>query len=271
MRWSPPSQGGRKGSALEPSPLAREGRVGLSTRPASHRIAGIPPAPPPPRRSTRAAFSWSEPVTQYNFADRLREPTSYLGILLAIMGQLVPQLIPVDAWAHGAAALHELIGAALFFMPENRGVATAEAIAEALVRTLPPAYAVALNPPAPAPVAASVAEKAVAAMIALSLAGGLALSACSATEDAAVEQGVSSAAATFQAAIAAACTLEPEARRVADASGDAAIEETESYASALCSDPDAAVVDASTPAWVGSIVGTVTTAAAAAPASPPVE
>jgi hypothetical protein len=86
----------------------------------------------------------------YRFVDRLTEPTSYFGVLIATMGFAIPMLIPPNVWAHAAGCVHALLGAACFFWPENRFVLSVEAIAQAVAGALPNAYGQALAAGGPA-------------------------------------------------------------------------------------------------------------------------
>ena len=92
-------------------------------------------------------------MTPYNITDRLKEPSSWIGVLVAIIGYAIPLLIPPSAWSHVAGCVQTLLGTALFFIPDNRAVVTGEAILQAVAGALPQAYAGGLAPPAVAGVA----------------------------------------------------------------------------------------------------------------------
>lgn len=80
-------------------------------------------------------------MTPYRIADRLGEPTSWIGVLVAIIGYAIPLLIPPTAWSHVAGCVQTLLGTALFFLPDNRLIASAEDIAKAVAGILPASYA----------------------------------------------------------------------------------------------------------------------------------
>jgi hypothetical protein len=90
------------------------------------------------------------PMTPYRIVDRLGEPTSWIGVLVAIIGYAIPLLIPPTAWTHIAGCVQTLLGTALFFIPDNRAVVTGEAILKAVADALPSAYAQPLGLPASA-------------------------------------------------------------------------------------------------------------------------
>ena len=80
-------------------------------------------------------------MTPYRIVDRLSEPTSWIGVLIAIIGYAIPLLVPPTAWSHVAGCVQTLLGTALFFIPDNRAVVTGEAILKAVAAALPSAYA----------------------------------------------------------------------------------------------------------------------------------
>lgn len=87
-------------------------------------------------------------MTPYRIVDRLGEPTSWIGVLIAIIGYAIPLLIPPTAWSHVTGCVQTLLGTALFFIPDNRAVVTGEAILKAVAAALPSAYAQPLQLPA---------------------------------------------------------------------------------------------------------------------------
>jgi hypothetical protein len=89
-------------------------------------------------------------MTPYRIVDRLGEPTSWIGVLIAIIGYAIPLLIPPTAWSHVAGCVQTLLGTALFFIPDNRAAVTGEAILKAVAAALPSAYAQPLEPAASA-------------------------------------------------------------------------------------------------------------------------
>lgn len=103
-------------------------------------------------------------MTPYRIVDRLGEPTSWIGVLVALIGYAIPLLIPPTAWSHVAGCVQTLLGTALFFLPDNRMIASAEDIAKAIAGMLPPSYAA---PAQPAPVAVSLGRPTIATARAL--------------------------------------------------------------------------------------------------------
>jgi hypothetical protein len=88
-------------------------------------------------------------MTPYRIVDRLSERTSWIVVLIAIIGYAIPLLIPPTAWSHVAGCILTLLGTALLFIPDNRAVVTGEAIIKAVAGVLPSAYAQPLEPPLP--------------------------------------------------------------------------------------------------------------------------
>jgi len=88
-------------------------------------------------------------VTNYKLGDRLKELSSYSGILIVLLTTVLPQVVTPDQVIHVMMPVGAVLGALLFFLPENRTVITAEHVFAAIDKTMPAAYRVAL-PPDPA-------------------------------------------------------------------------------------------------------------------------
>jgi hypothetical protein len=123
-------------------------------------------------------------MTPYRIADRLFEPTSWIGVFVCIIGYAIPMLVPPTGWSHIAGCVQTLLGTAAFFLPENRMIVSGEEILKAVGAAVTPSYAASpaavtlgdatvRNPPSP------VERGTVGALLGLLILGGAcALSAC---------------------------------------------------------------------------------------------
>ncbi len=111
-------------------------------------------------------------MTNYKLLDRLTEPSTYIGLVLAMAGAAVPFLIPPDLWAKILGMGLPIVGTALALIPQTASVTEAEGMVLTLLRTfdadISPTYQLALTPvlnmlaaklaaPAPDPAPATVA------------------------------------------------------------------------------------------------------------------
>lgn len=133
-------------------------------------------------------------MTSYKLGDRFKELSSFGGILIIFLGTVLPQFVPPHVLIVVLTPVAAVIGAMLFFLPENRGVVTADHVFLALLKMLPANYRVPVPDFAPTPEAglagspAPVSNKgsiaslgSLAAMLALVLFVPLLLSACTST------------------------------------------------------------------------------------------
>lgn len=82
-------------------------------------------------------------VNSYDLKDRLKEISSYLGIAAAAVGTVLPQLGIDPATVKAIEVpIFAIIGAALFFLPENRYVKAVSAAADDVESNLPAQYKV---------------------------------------------------------------------------------------------------------------------------------
>ena len=86
------------------------------------------------------------PPTPYNFADRFKEVESYAGIIVGVLGVVMPNVISPDQLVHVLTPVAAIIGCGLFFMPQNRIVLDAEQTLSGMVSFLPAEYQAAVKP-----------------------------------------------------------------------------------------------------------------------------
>lgn len=79
-------------------------------------------------------------MINYSVLARFGEPSSWIGVLVAGFGVMIPQVLPPDVWTHAAGALLPILGAASFFIPDNRIVAAAATAFTSLEAALPASY-----------------------------------------------------------------------------------------------------------------------------------
>jgi hypothetical protein len=87
----------------------------------------------------------------YKLTDRLKEWTTYAGVVLAGVGAVIPDLIPPDAWSHYLGDAQIILGAAMAFMPQSAGSTTAieqdaVSLLQAFTSKMPADYAESVRP-----------------------------------------------------------------------------------------------------------------------------
>lgn len=90
-------------------------------------------------------------MTGYKLRDRFQELSSLCGILVILLGTVLPQLVSPHQLIVLLTPFAAIIGALMFFLPENRGVITADHVFLALLKMLPANYRVPVPDFAPTP------------------------------------------------------------------------------------------------------------------------